>query len=98
VVDATDSDNIQQIRTVEHILDELGAGNIDRFMVYNKCDRLPEGRVVPDAELAPNTFQVSAIDRRSTRALMNAIEHHLWVRGKVEASPDQLPPGETPQE
>jgi GTP-binding protein HflX len=96
VVDATDGDNIQQIRTVENILDELGAANIDRFIVYNKCDQLPEGRLVDDAELAPNTFQISAMDRRSTRKLMNAIEHHLWVRGKVDTPPEQPGPDEPP--
>jgi GTP-binding protein HflX len=85
VIDATDGDNLQQIATVERILDELGAGKVDRFMVYNKCDRLPDGQLVPDSELSPGTFQVSALDRRSTRKLMDAIEDHLWVRGKVEA-------------
>jgi GTP-binding protein HflX len=85
VIDATDADNEQQIATVERILDELGAGEVDRFLVYNKCDRLPEGRLVSDSELAPGTFQVSAIDRRSTRKLMDAIEDHLWARGKVDA-------------
>ena len=85
VIDATDGDNVQQISTVERILDELGAGEVDRFMVYNKVDRLPEGQLAPDSELAPGTFQVSAIDRRSTRKLMDAIEDHLWARGKVDA-------------
>ncbi len=85
VVDATDPDNTQQIRTVERILDELGAGHVERFMVYNKCDLLPDGMLMPTAELPPRTFQVSAVDRRSTRRLMEAIEDHLWVRGKVEA-------------
>jgi GTP-binding protein HflX len=85
VIDATDGDNLQQIATVERILDELGAGEVDRFLVYNKCDRLPDGRVVADSELAAGTFQVSALDRRSTRNLMDAFEDHLWARGKVDA-------------
>jgi GTP-binding protein HflX len=85
VIDATDSDNEQQISTVERILDELGAGKVDRFLVYNKVDRLPDGQLVADSELAAGTFQVSALDRRSTRKLMDAIEDHLWARGKVDA-------------
>ncbi|MFO7564565.1 MAG: GTPase HflX [Enhygromyxa sp.] len=93
VVDATDPDNTQQIRTVEAILDELGAGHVDRFMVYNKCDLLAEGQLMPEAELPPRTFQVSAIDRRSTRKLMEAIEDHLWVRGKGDAAAAAAPAG-----
>jgi GTP-binding protein HflX len=85
VIDATDPDNTQQIRTVESILDELGAGHVPRFMVYNKCDRLPGGQLMAEEELPKDTFQLSALDRRSTRKLMEAIEDHLWVRGKVEA-------------
>ncbi|PRP95661.1 GTPase HflX [Enhygromyxa salina] len=85
VVDATDPDNTQQIQAVERILDELGAADLDRFMVFNKCDLLPESRLMPESELAVGTYQVSALDRRSTRRLMEAIEDHLWARGKVEA-------------
>jgi GTP-binding protein HflX len=85
VVDATDPDNTQQISTVERILDELGAADVDRFMVFNKCDLLPDGQMVPESELTVGTFQVSALDRRSTRRLMEAIENHLWARGKIEA-------------
>ena len=84
VVDATDPDNAQQISTVEAILDELKAADVDRFMVFNKCDLLPEGQLVPESELATGSYQISALDRRSTRRLMQAIEDHLWARGKVD--------------
>jgi GTP-binding protein HflX len=93
VVDATDPDNIQQIRTVEEILDELGAGHVERFMVYNKCDLLPGGQLMSEEELPPQTFQLSAVDRRSTRQLMEAIEDHLWVRGKGDAPAAATPAG-----
>jgi GTP-binding protein HflX len=84
VVDATDPDHAQQIATVETILGDLGAGDVDRFMVFNKCDQLPaDQRLEPEA-LPSNHFQISALDRRSTRRLMDAIENHLWARGKVE--------------
>ncbi|MCA9685811.1 MAG: GTPase HflX [Myxococcales bacterium] len=84
VVDATDGDNTQQIATVEKILEELNAGDVDRFMVYNKCDLLaPEQRLEPE-RLPTGSFQVSALDRRSTRRLMEAVEDHLWARGRVE--------------
>ncbi len=87
VVDATDPDSAQQIATVEAILADLGAGDVDRFMVFNKCDRLPPEQQLEPEALPSNHFQISAIDRRSTRRLVDAIEHHLWVRGKVEAPP-----------
>ena len=102
VVDATDPDNTQQIRTVEAILRELGAGDVDRFMVFNKCDRLEAGQLVPESELAQGSFQISALDRRTTRRLMQAIEDHLWARGRegastgVPASGPRIVPGVAP--
>ena len=87
VVDATDPDNAQQIAAVEGILDELGAGEVERFMVFNKIDRLAPERRIAAEDLPPRHFQVSALDRRSTRALMQALEDHLWSRGKVERAP-----------
>ncbi len=86
VVDVTDPDSDQQIQTVEHILDELGAGDVPRLMVYNKCDDLAE---IPepdlDAEGRQRSFFISALERRSTRPLMEAIEARLWA-------PDVTPP------
>jgi GTPase len=87
VVDATDPDRDQQVATVDAVLAELGAGRVPRFVVLNKCDALPEPP--REAELAGLTkgdraFFVSALDKRTTRALMDAIESHLWERGRVE--------------
>ncbi|EDM79265.1 GTP-binding protein, HSR1-related [Plesiocystis pacifica SIR-1] len=99
VVDATDPDNTQQIRTVEKILGDLGAGGVERFMVYNKCDLLPPELILPPEEQKQGSFQISAQDRRSTRGLMLAIEERLWQRGKVDSPrPDYAVDGSEPVE
>lgn len=99
VVDATDPDNTQQIRTVEKILGDLGAGGVERFMVYNKCDLLPPELILPPEEQKQGSFQISAQDRRSTRGLMLAIEELLWQRGKVDSPrPDYAVDGFEPAE
>ncbi|HWB78223.1 MAG TPA: GTPase HflX [Nannocystaceae bacterium] len=97
VIDAADPDQEQQIESVERILHELGAARVPRFSVYNKVDALDEVgrrelresllRRSPDDARA---FLVSALDRRSTRALMDAIEDHLWARGRVDRDPAGL--------
>ncbi len=89
VVDAADPDRNQQIASVERILHELGAARVPRLLVYNKVDTLDalaRSRLeapVGDRDHSP-VFALSALDRRSTRALMQAIEATLWERGKVE--------------
>lgn len=91
VVDATDPDQDEQIDIVESILGDLGAGSIPRFMVYNKVDRLEPQTVEQLAKrrrgsrlTITRSFFVSALDKRTTRELMNGIEHKLWVQGLVE--------------
>lgn len=87
VVDATDPDREQQVATVDAVLAELGAGRVPRFVVLNKCDALPEPpREEEVARLTggDRVFLVSALDKRTTRALMEALEAHLWERGRVE--------------
>jgi GTP-binding protein HflX len=87
VVDATDPDREQQVATVDAVLGELGAGRVPRFVVLNKCDALPEQPAEEElARLASGdrVFLVSALEKRTTRALMEAIEAHLWERGRVE--------------
>lgn len=87
VVDATDPDRDQQVATVDLVLAELGAGRIPRFVVLNKCDALPTPPSVEELSSltrGDRAFFVSALDKRTTRELMEAIESHLWERGRVE--------------
>lgn len=94
VIDGTDSDQDQQVATVESILNELGAGNIPRFIVCNKIDRLSPDELQMLARRRRSsqldiqrTFFVSAFDKATTRTLMEAIEDHLWAQGKTEKPP-----------
>jgi GTP-binding protein HflX len=85
VVDAADPDQEQHIATVEAILDDLGAGTVPRVRVYNKSDVLdPAALEALRERIRPRDFVVSALDRRSTRALVDAVEEQLWARGRFE--------------
>ena len=85
VVDASDPDRDQQRAAVEAILGDLGAGKVPRLLVFNKCDLLaPEELAARREDAGPDTFFISAIDRRSTLPVMHAIETHLWERGMME--------------
>ena len=89
VVDATDPDRDQQVATVDAVLADLGAGRVPRFVVLNKCDRLeahehPRPEEVARLTHGDQAFFVSALDKRTTRPLMTALESHLWARGRVE--------------
>lgn len=94
VVDVTDPDQERQIETVEAILDRLEAGDVPRFLVFNKCDALGDAHhgapASPSAHApTPTKFFISAVDRRSTRPLMQAIEHEIWgpdARGDVHST------------
>ncbi|MDC0715311.1 GTPase HflX [Nannocystis bainbridge] len=85
VVDASDADREQQQAAVEAILGDLGAGKVPRLLVFNKSDLLPpEELEMRREDSGPDTFFISALDRRSTFPLMQAIENHLWERGMIE--------------
>ena len=87
VVDASDPDAEQQIETVDSLLEELGAADLPRFTVFNKCDRLAEGVPSPSPAGAADQFHISALDRRTTRPLMEAIESRFWSRASAVESP-----------
>lgn len=89
VADITDPDVDQHIEAVREILEELGASEVPRLLVFNKCDQLDTHPVqragTPDAP----RFTISALDRRSTRGLMEAIEDHFWA-DRDAAAPSPL--------
>ena len=94
VVDAADPDQEQQMRTVEAILHELGASQVPRFVVFNKCDLVDASELERLRKIGRGTrleitrsFFVSALDKASTRDLMRSIEHHLWAQGRVDEPP-----------
>ncbi|MBK9754181.1 MAG: GTPase HflX [Nannocystis sp.] len=92
VVDASDPDQDQQRATVEAILGEIGAGAVPRLWVYNKIDRLgPDELNQRRADADRHTYFISANERRSTAALMRAIDEQLWERGVVERARAAVP-------
>lgn len=102
VVDATDPDVDQQVATVSSILSDLGAGRVPRFRVFNKCDQLSDDAIATTKARFASThpgeraFFVSALDKSSTRALMQGIESHLWEHGQTD-QPPMLDPANEPQ-
>ena len=81
VVDASDPDREQHIRTVEGVLSDLGLGDKPRLTVWNKADRLDPN----DAEYLArhgDGFVVSSLDRATFGPLLLAIERALWKQGK----------------
>ncbi len=80
VVDASDPDREQHVRTVEGVLADLGLSEKPRILVWNKADRLEP----TDAEhLARHGggFVVSSYDRSTFGPLLLAIERALWSQG-----------------
>jgi GTP-binding protein HflX len=78
VIDVADPNLEEHIRTTEHLLEDLGLGQVPRLLVFNKADCLPEG----EAELRARDYQgvaVSALDKGSLRTLLERMEHLLFV-------------------
>ena len=60
VIDASDPERDTQIRQVESVLQEIGAGDVPAWRVYNKIDRLPEGDARDPTRFGTDTIWVSA--------------------------------------
>ena len=81
VVDASDPDRDQHIRSVEGILADLELSDKPRLLVWNKCDRLPADEVEHLTRVSGG-FAVSALDRATLGPMLLAIERALWQGGK----------------
>jgi GTP-binding protein HflX len=84
VVDASDPDRDQQIRAVEEILNDLGLGEKQRILVWNKADQLDAADADHLAQHGGG-FVVSALDASTFGPLLLGIERSLWRQGKETA-------------
>ena len=95
VVDASDQDSDQHIRTTEKMLAELRCEQIPRVLVFNKADLLEPGEGHRMTRGEERAVVVSALHRETTGALLRTMEDMLadrWSDAALVPSVD--PPSE----
>jgi len=86
VIDATETDLERQIRAVDKVLEEIGAGEIERLLAYNKAD-LIDNDSKRSLAAGPSAYVVSSIDGEGVEKLLAGISgagEKLTVRVKVK--------------
>ncbi|MCL2227508.1 MAG: GTPase HflX [Oscillospiraceae bacterium] len=81
VIDASSPEWQEQVRVVDDLIQELGAGNTPRLEAFNKCDVLTSD-VRPHGE---NIVEISAKTGQGTEELLKKIEEALSVMKKKVA-------------
>ncbi len=76
VVDASEEDEMRwgTIKTVENVLDEIGAGERPRLLVLNKCDRLTDVERQGLRLAHPDAVQISSVTGDGLDELTEVIE------------------------
>ena len=74
VIDVSNPDWQQQAQVVESLITELGADRLPRINVFNKCDCLPAGEIMPHGE---DIVTVSARTGAGTEQLLEKIDRLL---------------------
>ena len=93
VVDAAASDRLDKQSEVDRVLDEIGAGEVPRLVVFNKCDRVdapPASRLERDADGRPARVWVSARTGAGLDDLARALDEcvgALRVRRRLRLPP-----------
>ena len=84
LVDATDLEMTDQIKAVENILHEIGAGDIPRCIVLNKIDALSSedlAMIIMQYKGVP----ISAMERRGFDELLRETSMILWGSDLMES-------------
>jgi GTP-binding protein HflX len=91
VVDAADEAHADHIETTEALLAELGLGEIPRVLVFNKSELLAPIERALLARRTPDAVLLSAMDRPSTRPLIERIASQLAERWDESARVPPVP-------
>jgi len=90
VIDASDRDREQHIRTTEHMLSDIGCEEIPRILVFNKADLLDPGEGNRLALGQTNVVVLSALRRETTRKLLSRMGEMLQDRWTASALVPEL--------
>jgi GTP-binding protein HflX len=82
VVDASNPRHEQQLASVEQILADLNLMGKPRIYVFNKTDRI-EQEEAQFLALRFDAVTVSALDRKTLRPLLSAIEAHIFQKLQI---------------
>lgn len=94
VVDASDASKAERIDTTLDVLAELSLSEIPRVLVFNKVDLLaPLDRKILQRRY-PDAVLVSAVERESTRPLLERLARELKDRWEQSAKVPAPPPSE----
>jgi GTP-binding protein HflX len=77
VVDASHPQREEQIKAVDEVLGEIGAGQKPVLLVYNKVDQLNAAEGAPSLARIPGTIGVSALTGEGVERLREHIASHL---------------------
>ncbi|MBL9079789.1 MAG: GTPase HflX [Planctomycetes bacterium] len=86
MVDGSSAEAAEQLRTVDEVLETLGASELARITVFNKIDLVPDrAALAPLWQLEPRAVAVSVATGDGMPELMSAIQSHLAsVENRVE--------------
>jgi GTP-binding protein HflX len=98
VIDSSDQDRDQHIRTTEQMLAEIGCEQIPRILVFNKADLLDPGEGHRLAAGKDHAVVLSALRRETTRALLNMMGDMLAERWSASALTPELVLASAPAE
>lgn len=84
VVDASSEDALEQIKTVEEVLEELGAKDKDTILVLNKVDKAAEEQLqeIKEEVSYEDIIEISAKEGLNLDKLLEAIEEKLPYKYK----------------
>jgi len=80
VIDASEANPDPHMRAVETVLDELGAAQTPRLLVWSKSDTAPAGNIAQAVRLFGG-IPLSAATGHNLEKLLSAMEEALWKPG-----------------
>lgn len=92
VVDGSDPNYEEHIRSTLAILAELGHSHTPRMLVFNKSELLDDDARDIIAATNPGSVLISALSREASRPLLDAIDRWLIAYGRGELVPGSLAP------
>ncbi len=85
IVDVSDENFTEKMQSVLIILNDIIKKDVEKLLIFNKIDKLPQEKLKTLSNRYPNAYFMSAINKNNAKKFLTFLENYLISKGLIKS-------------